>query len=55
MAKIQAQIDFDKVLDHIGPLGKWQWFQSFCMFWVGTCAGIGAVTFAFTAYEQNYR
>ena len=47
--------DFDKVLNHIGPLGRWQWFQSFCMLLVGACSGIGAVTFAFTAYEPNYR
>ena len=48
-------LDFDKVLEHIGPLGKWQWVQSLCMLMVGACAGIGAVTFAFTAYEPNYR
>ena len=48
-------LDFDKVLNHIGPLGRWQWFQSFCMLLVGACSGIGAVTFAFTAYEPNYR
>ena len=48
-------LDFDKVLQHIGPLGKWQWIQSFWMFLVGISAGVGAVTFAFTAYEPNYR
>ena len=54
MSETEA-LDFDKVLRHIGPLGKWQWFQSFCLFTVATCSGIGAVTFAFTAYEPNYR
>ena len=48
-------LDFDKVIQHIGPLGKWQWIQSFFMLLVGTCVGIGGVTFAFTAYEPNYR
>ena len=48
-------LDFDKVLQHIGPLGKWQWIQSFLMLLVGISAGVGAVTFAFTAYEPNYR
>ena len=48
-------LDFDKVLQNIGPLGKWQWIQSFWMLLVGICVGIGGVTFAFTAYEPNYR
>jgi hypothetical protein len=49
------QFDVDKVIEFIGPLGKWQWFQNILLFFVGVTAGIGAVTFAFTGYMPNYR
>ena len=47
--------DVDKVIEFIGPLGKWQWFQNVLLFYVGVTAGIGAVTFAFTGYMPQHR
>ena len=49
------QFDVDKVIEFIGPLGKWQWFQNILLFFVGVTAGIGAVTFAFTGYMPSHR
>ena len=55
MNKDIKQFDVDKVIEFIGPLGKWQWFQNILLFFVGVTAGIGAVTFAFTGYMPDYR
>ena len=48
-------IDFDRVLKHIGPLGRWQVFNLSMLFSVTLCGGIAVVTFAFAAFEPNYR
>ena len=48
-------IDFDKVLKHVGPLGRWQCFNLSMLFSVTLLGGIAVVTFAFAAYEPNYR
>ena len=55
MSEVDEQFDVDKVIEFIGPLGKWQWFQNILLFLVGITAGIGAVTFAFTGYMPQYR
>ena len=48
-------IDFDKVLEHVSPLGTWQYWHLFLLFWVPMCGGIAVVTFSFTGYQANYR
>ena len=51
----KSAIDFDRVLEHIGPLGAWQFWHLFLLFWVPMCGGIAVVTFAFTGYVPYYR
>ena len=41
-------LDFDKILEHVGPLGLWQFWHLLTLFFVGGIAGIAATTFAFT-------
>ena len=51
----KGRIDFDKVLEHIGPLGIYQYIQLFLLFLVTLSAGICVTVFAFTGYVPNYR
>ena len=51
----KSAIDFDRVLQHVGPLGAWQFWHLFLLFWVPMCGGIAVVTFAFTGYVPDYR
>ena len=41
-------LDFDRILEHVGPLGLWQFWHLLALFFVGGIAGIAATTFAFT-------
>ena len=43
-----SSLDFDKILEHVGPLGLWQFWHLLALFFVGGIAGIAATTFAFT-------
>ena len=43
-----ATLDFDKILEHIGPLGLWQFWHLLMLFFVTLIGGIAATTFAFT-------
>ena len=47
-------LDFDKILEHVGPLGLWQFWQLLMLFFVGGIAGIAATTFAFTGKMYTY-
>ena len=51
----QGKIDFDQVLERIGPLGPYQYFQLGLLFLVTTSAGICVTVFAFTGFVPNYR
>ena len=51
----KGAIDFDRVLQHVGPMGAWQCWHLFLLFWVPICGGIAVVTFAFTGYVPDYR
>ena len=49
------QLNYDKILDHIGQLG---WFQikiNLLLWMVSTLVGINVVVFAFTGYIPKYR
>ena len=52
--KISA-IDFDKVLQHVGPLGPWQYCHVFLLFLVTLSSGIAVVTFVFTGLTPKHR
>ena len=41
-------LDFDKILEHVGPLGLWQFCHLLMLFFVTLIGGIAATTFAFT-------
>ena len=43
-----SSLDFDKILEHVGPLGLWQFWHLLMLFFVGLISGIAATTFAFT-------
>ncbi len=49
------KIDFDAILEHIGPIGKWQWFHIILCNMVPMAAGMAVVTFAFTGFVPKYR
>ena len=55
MSKKDTTIDYEKVLQHVGPLGLWQFFNLCVLFSVTLCGGIAVVTFAFAGYVPNYR
>ena len=55
MQSRKQQIDFDRILGHLGPLGLWQYIHLATLFLVTMCAGIAVVTFAFTGFVPNYR
>ena len=40
-------VDYDKILDHIGQFGKFQWKIFFWLSFVSGAAGLAVVTFAF--------
>ena len=48
MAKQINTLDVDKIFEHVGPLGLWQFWHLIALFFVGGIAGIAATTFAFT-------
>ena len=48
-------MDLDKVLQHVGPVGLWQYLHVSLLFLVAVCSGIGVVTFAFTGFVPKYR
>merc|ERR1719192_2756882 len=52
--KISA-IDFDRVLQHVGPFGPWQYFHVFLLFLVTLSSGLSVVTFAFTGTIPRHR
>ena len=41
-------LDFDRILEHVGPLGLWQFWHLLMLFFVILIGGIAATTFAFT-------
>ena len=41
-------LDFDRILEHVGPLGLWQFWHLLMLFFVTLIGGIAATTFAFT-------
>ena len=41
-------IDFDKILEHVGPLGLWQAWILVMLCLVSLIGGIAATSFAFT-------
>ena len=41
-------LDFDRILEHVGPLGLWQFWHLLMLFFVPLIGGIAATTFAFT-------
>ena len=43
-----SSLDFDKILEHVGPLGLWQFWHLLMLFFVGLISGIATTTFAFT-------
>lgn len=48
-------LDFDKILDHVGPLGRYQWVQLTLLFILSLSAGIAVTTFAFTGFVPDHR
>lgn len=50
-----GRLDFDAIVQHIGPLGKWQFLQSFLLLLITMSGGISGVIFAFTAYNPSHR
>lgn len=48
-------LDFDKILDHVGPLGRYQWVQLTLLFILSLSSGIAVTTFAFTGFVPNHR
>ena len=55
MTKKDTVIDYEKVLQHVGPLGLWQFLNLCVLFSVTLCGGIAVVTFAFAGYVPDYR
>ena len=51
----KATFDVDRVIEFIGPLGKWQFIQGLFLFILGATSGVGGVSFAFTGFMPNYR
>ena len=51
MPKKDTVIDYEKVLQHVGPLGLWQFLNLCVLFSVTLCGGIAVVTFAFAGKE----
>ena len=51
MSKKDTVIDYEKVLQHVGPLGLWQFLNLCVLFSVTLCGGIAVVTFAFAGKE----
>ena len=51
MSKKDTVIDYEKVLQHVGPLGIWQFLNLCVLFSVTLCGGIAVVTFAFAGKE----
>ena len=51
----RATFDVDKVIEFIGPLGKWQFIQAIFLFSLGATTGLCSVSFAFTGFMPNYR
>ena len=47
--------ELEPILTYIGPKGKWQYLQSFCLFLFGVSAGMSVVSYAFPGYVPNYR
>ena len=41
-------LDLDRILEHVGPLGLWQFWHLLMLFFVTLIGGIAATTFAFT-------
>lgn len=53
--KTIVQLDFDQILEHIGPHGRYQLTQLPILFVITTCCAISVVLFAFTGYVPKYR
>ena len=51
----KGHIEINEILEHIGPLGKWQCIQSFFLMCMGAMGGIGGVLFAITSFVPNHR
>ena len=51
----KGHIEINGILEHIGPLGKWQCIQSFFLICMGAIGGIGGVLFAVTGFVPNHR
>ena len=51
----KGHIEINGILEHIGPLGKWQCIQSFFLICMGAIGGIGGVLFAITGFVPNHR
>lgn len=45
-------VDYDKILDHIGQFGKFQWKIFFWLSFVSGAAGLAVVTFAFVGNKR---
>ena len=50
--KERNTIDLDKILEHVGPLGLWQFWLLVMLSLISVIAGLSATTFAFTG-EKN--
>ena len=47
-------VDYDKILDHIGQFGRFQWKIFFWLSFVSAAAGLAVVTFAFTGRSTTF-
>jgi hypothetical protein len=50
-----GHIEINEILEHIGPLGRWQCIQSFFLLSMGAMGGVGGVIFALTGFVPNHR
>jgi len=53
--KDRPELDYDKVLDHIGQFGPFQRRIFLWLSFISAAAGLAVVAFAFIGFEPNYR